>query len=451
MSAWDLYQSTLADPWDLRRVVHLHRRVIFGASRSEIERDLADGPHAAVTRILDGTVRSEGVPDHFEDLSGIIGLSAVDSASLDRLRAWWLYRCLYSPDPLRERLTLMWHNHFATSNVKVNDIRLMKLQNETIRASAFGPFSNLLRAMSHDPALLIWLDAPLNKAGIPNENLAREMMELFALGTGHYQEIDVREAARALTGCTVRNASFQMNDEMHDVTDKTILNRTGSWNVNDFIDILLEQDAAAERLAWRLITEFFGENVVDAAATEELSQGLREHGLDIRWGMETILRSQLFFSNANIQSRISDPVSFLLMPLRALECWRSALSTLVLAEWLGRLGQALFEPPNVGGWNGGRNWLSTRTIIARANYVTTIAEGRLASPVRPPSWKECIGIQRDPKEMQDSVRSLSQLLFGMDVPAITSVSNEIQNQSDIDIALRSAFTLLMRQPQGHLH
>ena len=237
-SGWEVYQPTDQEPWDLRRVVHLHRRVVFGACRSEIDRDRKDGPQAAVTRILEGKVRSEGVPQNFERLAEIIGQSAVDSGSLDRLTAWWLLRCLSSPDPLRERLSLMWHNHFATSNRKVNDTRLMKQQNDVIRKLALSPFGELLSAMSHDPALLIWLDAPINKSGRPNENLAREMMELCTLGVGHDQEPEVREAARALTGCTVRRGQYLFNTDAHDSAEKTILGRTGRWTNDDFVQML---------------------------------------------------------------------------------------------------------------------------------------------------------------------------------------------------------------------
>ena len=126
VSVWTPYEPDDDAPWNLRRVVHLHRRVVFGACWSEIQRDLAQGPEAAVSRVMDGTVRAEGVPEGFEQLAGVIGAAAVDSGNVERLKAWWLYRCLLSPHPLEERLTLMWHNHFATSNLKLNDLRLMK-------------------------------------------------------------------------------------------------------------------------------------------------------------------------------------------------------------------------------------------------------------------------------------------------------------------------------------
>src|SRR5262245_24626754 len=181
MSYWTAYRPTDSTPWNLERVVHLHRRCRFGASWSELKRDLADGPQAAVTRLLEGTSRLEGVPADFAALADVIGQSAADAGSPERLKAWWLYRCLFTPHPLQERLTLMWHNHFATSNLKVDDLRLMKRQNDTLLKYALAPFGGLLRNMVRDSALLIWLDAPQNRKGHPNENLARELMELFTL------------------------------------------------------------------------------------------------------------------------------------------------------------------------------------------------------------------------------------------------------------------------------
>ncbi len=133
---WAPYSATASAPWDLRRVVHLHRRAGFGATWLELERDLADGPEVAIDRILTGRSRASGVPADFDHISSLIADAAVQSGDLHRLQAWWVYRLLFSPDPLGERLTLLWHNHFATSNEKVHDLRAMLRQNETHRRLA---------------------------------------------------------------------------------------------------------------------------------------------------------------------------------------------------------------------------------------------------------------------------------------------------------------------------
>ena len=448
MPSWSPFNPTDAVPWNLQRVVHLHRRAAFGATWTEIDRDLREGPEVAITRLIEGKARLEGVPDGFESLAAIIGQAAVDSGSAERLKAWWLYRCLFSPHPLQERLTLMWHNHFATSNLKVDDLRLMKRQNELLRQRALAPFSELLTAMIHDPALLKFLDAPSNRKEHPNENLGRELMELFTLGIGQYAEADVKQAARALTGWTVRQGEFFDQPAAHDDAEKTILGRTGDWNGTDLLKILLEQPATARRLAWRLCSEFCGERVADDKALDELADGLRAHNLDIRWGVETILRSELFFSGTNLEGRVCDPVSYVVGPLRALECWRDPPSTIVLAEWLRRMEQDLFYPSNVGGWPGGRAWLSTRAIIARANCMAALAAGELASPPRPPDLEKLAARHCGEQTAADAARFLSRLLFGR---VLDDMLAPVQPAVDGQSPLTQAFLALLTSPQAHLH
>jgi uncharacterized protein (DUF1800 family) len=448
MSYWSPYKPTDAAPWNIERVVHLHRRAAFAATWGEIERDLRDGPEAAVTRLIDGQARLEGVPEGFESLAAIIGQAAVDSGSAERLKAWWLYRCLFSPHPLQERLTLMWHNHFATSNLKVDDLRLMKRQNELLRQHALSRFGKLLAAMIRDPALLKWLDAPANRKEHPNENLARELMELFTLGIGHYAEADVQQAARALTGWTVRQGEFFEQPAAHDDSEKSILGHTGNWNGSELVQILLAQPATSQRLAWRLCAEFCGERVADKPALDELADGLRRHELDMRWGVETILRSELFFSRPNLASRVCDPVSFVVGPLRALECWRDPPSTIVLAEWLRRMEQDLFYPPNVGGWPAGRAWLSTRAILARSNCMAALVAGELNNPARPPDLDQLTARHVGAKSVADAANFLSRLLYGRVLDNVPPTERPAQeDQSPLSRSLLALLTC----PQAHLH
>lgn len=452
MSCWLAYSPTDEAPWDARRVVHLHRRAVFGPTWGDVQRDLTEGPQAAVTRVLDGKCRSEGTAAEFEHLAGVIEAAAVESGSSERLKAWWIYRCLFTPHPLEERLTLMWHNHFATSQLKVSDLRLMRRQNEALRRHALAPFGDLLRELAHDPALLLWLDAPANKRGQPNENLARELMELFTLGVGHYSEADVREVARALTGWTVKQGEFKQQASVHDDGHKSVLGQTGTFSGDDVVRILLEHPAVARRLAWRLTQEFCGEGVVSEAALEELAAGLREHNLDIRWGVETILRSELFFSHQNVSNRVTDPATFLLAPLRGLECWLDPPSTLLLAEWLTRMGLDLFHPPNVGGWTGGRTWLSTRSVIARANYAVALVEGRLSSPTRPPDIAAIAERHAGGKEFRDQVLWLATLLCGANDPAVVdAVCGAAASEQGDDNRLSKAIVTLLARPEAQVH
>ena len=431
---------------------HLHRRAVFGATWNEVQRDVASDPQSAVSRILDGQCRMDGVPDGFSNLANIIGSAAADSGSNERLKAWWIYRILFSPHPLEERLTLMWHNHFATSNLKVNDLKLMQKQNHVFRKYALAPFGELLRAVSHDPALLSWLDAPSNKAGQTNENLAREMMELFTLGVGHYNETDVKEVARALTGWNVTRGEFQMQDKLHDAGSKSFLGQTGNFNGDDVVRVLLENPATSRRLARRLTNEFLADGLVDPAGMEELASGLRERQLDIRWAVETILRSELFFSDANIARRIADPTTFLIAPLRALECWRERPSTLVMAEWLSRMGLDLFYPPNVGGWNGGKAWLSTRSLIARTNYAKAIVDGHLCSPTKPLNLTELISKYDSSDTLQSQARWLALALCNnSDSGLIQAAIKAADSDVDRNQKLANVVVALLTKPEAHLH
>ena len=203
VTRWTPYRPNAKTPWNLERVVHLHRRAALAATWEELQRDLADGCEASIDRLLQGSARGAPTRPRADKTSDGLAAAAAASADILRLEASWFYRMLFGRDPLRERLTLMWHDHFATSQLKVLDVAAMKAQNDELRAKARAPFAGLLSCMMRDRAMLLWLDASSNRKENPNENLARELLELFTLGVGEYSERDVKEAARALTGWTV--------------------------------------------------------------------------------------------------------------------------------------------------------------------------------------------------------------------------------------------------------
>lgn len=440
MSIWKRYVPSKSLPWNFDRAKHLHRRASFGATWSELRRDEAEGPEKCVDRLLTGASRIGGQRDDFEQTSHVIGESAAGSNDEVRLKAWWLFGMLFTPDPLREKLTLLWHNHFATSNLKVQDLLLMKQQNDLFRSKAMGRFGDMLHAVLRDPAMLYWLDANSNRQGHANENLARELMELFTLGVGNYSENDVKQAARALTGWTVKRADVRFRADRYDSELKTILGKTQSFEAKSLADLLLQQPATSRRLVWRLCDLFMGENVATEAAIDELAQGLREHDLDIGWATETILRSELFFSDRNIASRVSSPVEFIVGAVRSLEMLEAPPSTLILAEWCTRLGQDLFRPPNVGGWTGGRSWLSSRTIIGRANFAAALVEGNLRAPARPPQFDDLAEKLKSSKASSD-VRAFESLLLS--VPCQNQDTAELKRLDQIVVHLLSC-------PQAYL-
>src|SRR5580692_9442693 len=348
---WATYAPSQEASWDLARVVHLHRRAGFAATWAEIERDLRDGPEASITRVLLGKSRIDGTVKDFETISAALADSASSTAAPDRLKAWWVFRMLFSPDPLGERLTLLWHNHFATSNLKVNDLAAMRRQNEVLRQFARAPFGELLRHVIKEPATLDWLDAPANRKEHPNENLAREAMELFTIGVGNFSETDVKEAARALTGWSFKTDGFHEFPQYHDDGEKKILGRKARFRGDDFVALLLEQPATSVRLAGRLWELFMRETAVDgrssaseearksAAAITDLAAGLRAHQLDVGWAVERILRSEAFFADSNLRARVLAPPEYVIGAVRVLELFNPPPSTLLLAEWIGRMGQ----------------------------------------------------------------------------------------------------------------
>ena len=382
-TAWTAFRPSETAPWNLRRVVHLHRCAGFAAPWNILQRDLRDGVRPSVDRLLQGNSREENVPTAFVHLSAMAADSAITAGDPERLKAWWIYRMLFGPDPLGERLTLMWHNHFATSNAKVRDLALMRQQNEMFRQNARSRFAVLLEAALHDPALLIWLDGSSNRREHPNENLARELMELFTLGIGHFSEADVKQAARALTGWTIKDKTFVEAHEDHDAGEKTILGRRGQWSGTDLIKMLLDNPATALRLAWRICDTFLGEDGASASGITSLAAGLRERDLDVGWGVETVLRSEAFFADSNLGRRVLSPVEYVLGAARALELDDPPPSTVALAEEIALMGQDLFYPPNVGGWPGGRGWLEPRAVVRRANFAAALCAGRLSGRNEP--------------------------------------------------------------------
>jgi uncharacterized protein (DUF1800 family) len=403
------YEPSAKAPWDLRRVVHLHRRAGFAATWTELRRDLKDGPGPSITRLLKGLSRSQGVPPDFAAVADTLARAAMSSGDIGRLKAWWVYRMLFGPDPLGERLTLLWHNHFATSAGKVG--LTVRRQNDLFRQLARAPFGELLSRVVRDPALLLWLDAQANRKSHPNENLARELMELFTLGIGHYTETDVKEAARALTGWTVVKDRFQEDAAQHDAVEKTILGKKGAWKGDDLLRILLAHPVTAERLAARLCELFMGEGTY-AAGIQALAAGLREHNLDIGWAVETVLRSRAFFAEVNLGTRILGPAEYVVGAARALELFDPSPSTLILAEFIGNLGLDLFHPPNVGGWPGGRSWLSTRSAIGRYNYAVSLLDG---DNVGLPGAADALGLARKhgcADDLDGVVRFFAELLLG---------------------------------------
>ena len=451
-SFWSKYEPTALEPWNKQRVLHLHRRAAFGATWSAAERDFNDGPEASIRRLLDGQSAAENSPGDFERIAGLLGQAAAASRNLSRLKAWWVYRMLFSPDPLTERLTLMWHNHFATSNDKVNHVAAMQQQNDLFRRHAKSGFGELLTLMLKDPALLIWLDAQANDKEHPNENLARELMELFTLGVGHYSESDIREVARTLTGIAIEDGQYVENVANHDAGEKTIFGKTGAWNASHLPQMLLEHPASSKRLAVRICELLMSEGTVPIEAIQELADGLRAHDFEFRWAIETVLQSRPFFSSQNLGRRILGPVEFVVGTCRVLEIDSPPPNTLFLSEWTRKMGQDLFNPPNVFGWPGGRSWITTRTMVGRMNFVTSLLNGSLCEAELPYAPLEIVSRYGQGGDLTSCIRFFAERLTGAaDEALIAEVQAAVElEDGSLEERVRQAIAMILARPEGVL-
>jgi uncharacterized protein (DUF1800 family) len=297
------------------------------------------------------------------------------------LRAWWYREMLETDTPLTEHMTLFWHNHFVSSQQNVKSPVLMARQNQLLRRYALGNFGELLHAIARDPAMVIYLDNVSNKRGSPNENFARELMELFTLGEGHYSEQDVKEAARAFTGWGLdRNTGeFRFYRMRHDSGEKTVLGQHGQFNGDDVLDILLAQPATAEFVTAKLWREFISPTP-DATEVKRLATVFRNSLYNTRVLMRALLTSEFFYAAQNRAVLIKSPVEFIVGTLRLFEIHPTDLRPAVLAA--RNLGQDVFAPPNVRGWPGGDAWINSATLLGRRQLLARLfrAEEMPAGP-----------------------------------------------------------------------
>lgn len=374
------YSPSDTAPWNIHRAVHLFRRTAFGATWEEVQWSLKVGFEATLQTILAGDMptrspRGLAPPDSdFNTASDRLVETATAANHAGKLKVAWLYRMLYSPDPLAENMTFMWHNHFATSQLKVQDVRAMWLQNDVFRRHAREPFPAMLHEVLRDEAMLVWLDAQLNSRDAPNENLARELFELFTLGIGNYSEQDVKETARALTGRRLDDGRCWDDPQRHDATKKTILGRSGNFSPDDLVESLGRHRATSRRLAWRICEHFLGEGIATDEQLDSLADALGHHGMRPVWAVEKLLRSELFFSTRTMGQRITPPVTLVTSVVKAITGSQTTPPLAILADWIAEFGQDLFYPPNVGGWKGGQSWLSPQRWIARLRFAELIAK-----------------------------------------------------------------------------
>ena len=298
------------------------------------------------------------------------------------LQQWWLEVMLETPRPMEEKLTLLWHDHFATGYRSVRDAYLLFQQNRMLRRHAAGNFQTLAKRIVRDPAMIKYLDNHRNRKGHPNENLARELMELFTLGEGQYTERDIKEAARALTGYGFRDNGFRFRHELHDHGMKRILGRRGRFDGDDLVRILLKREACSQWLAYKLYNHF----VADVPAAPEripswarrvildLAALLRRHDYALEPVLATLLRSRHFYEPRIVGQKIKSPAQLLVGAMREIDAPPRSSRALIRA--MRGMGQRLFQPPSVAGWDGGRAWITTSTLFVRQNACAYLITGR---------------------------------------------------------------------------
>ncbi|MBG29862.1 MAG: hypothetical protein CMI31_07660 [Opitutae bacterium] len=404
--------------WNYSTAAHLLNRAGFGGTPAEIEKLVQMGPAKAVNSFVDFDKIPEDYPrplwadpdpSDYEQFTamrrkqiearrdardlpekereellermereGRRARQRVRRSQIEKtteLRGWWIRRMAITPRPLQEKLTLFWHGHFATSAQKVRDPYFMWLQNETFRTNSLGDWQTMLEDVTKDPAMLFWLDQAQSNRRKPNENYAREVMELFALGEGNYSERDILEAARGLTGLTIDRAKQEpvYRSVLHDPGTKTLLGETGRHNPSDVIRIIANHPKSAPFIVTKIWSFFANENVkpevVDALTVE-----FRKAGGSFRALLQTMFRCEEFYAKDNLRTQIKSPVQWLVGSARMLEA--EVPPGEVGSRMLASLGQDLFAPPNVKGWDGGTAWINTNTLMSRYNLAGFLVSGK---------------------------------------------------------------------------
>ena len=380
-------------PWDDRLAAHLLRRAGFSGTPGEVARLAAMSPHDAAESLI-----------HFPDTSALApapevmaypssprfafkGLDEMQKREAARarrqeavgdiiaLQEWWLGRMLTTPAPLQEKMTFVLHGHFTTAAVQKGVWpNLVLAQNQLFRQYALGNLHDLTVAVSKDPAMLLYLDNAENNKSHPNENYSRELMELFTLGLGNYTEEDVRQSARAFTGWTIdrQTGEFTFNPRTHDDGVKTFLSRTGNFDGTDIVDIIYQQRAAETFWATTLLNAFVY-NDPEPELVNEFANVIARNRFELAPTMSTLLRSNVFYSQRAYRALVKSPVEFVVGAHKQLGLDRIVAGT---PAALRSMGQVLYYPPNVAGWPGGANWLTSQMLIARENFVTRLVNGR---------------------------------------------------------------------------
>ena len=434
---------------------HLLRRAGFGHTPQEFDYYRKLGYNATLEELL--------TPDKVdnESLESQLRQQEFDFTNIADLKRWWLFRMTFTKRPLEEKMALFWHGHFATSNRKVAHAYAMYLQNVLFRTHGLGNFHELLYNVSKDPAMIIWLDNQQNRKGKPNENYAREIMELFTLGIGNYSEKDIKEAARAFTGWQTQPTGFFFNKRQHDDGQKTVLGTSGALNGDDVVRILAEQPACAKFLSRKLIKFFVYDNP-SKEYVERIAKVYTTGNYNMRKMMHAILSSPEFLSDKAYHAHIKSPTELVVGTLKTLQIKQLDKD---LPTSMARMGQNLFEPPNVKGWDGGPTWIATDTMMERFNFAARMSSERFSDLEVKSSAAELLRKQGidNPTQMVDyflqllvdgdvpqSARKRLQAYVASDIRGVPSETGATPEGRTLDAKLRGLVHLIMTLPSYQL-
>ncbi|MGZ3547714.1 MAG: DUF1800 domain-containing protein [Vulcanimicrobiaceae bacterium] len=470
-------------PWNERQAAHLLRRAAFGSSPDEVKRAASGSMHDTVESLVHfPSTASLPQPDNLydprPDLIAFIRQAALRRAQDDRnaddtakrqfrqslrkkerdsilsLQMWWLNRMLRTPAPLQEKMALYFHGHFTTAAIQKGvSPSMVYNQNQLFRQYALGDLRQLTWQVSIDPAMLLYLDNARNDASHPNENYARELMELFSLGVDHYTEDDVRQSARAWTGWKLDRRSGQsyFNAQVHDDGMKRFLGRTGNFTGHDVVNIIFDQPQCAKFFATSLLG-FFVYNDPEPELVDAVASLIIENDYTLAPVMSTLLQSNVFYSGRAYRALVKSPVEFLVGTYKTFGLTQVDATAL---RALNQMGQVLFYPPNVAGWPGGANWITSQTAIARENFVAALVNSPMMESV---PWLSTVPMQAMPAAQSlvstilhgdAAPRGLAQLadyLNGTNTSALGMLSGENYQER-----VRGAAYLTMAMPAYQLN
>ena len=364
-----------------KKIQHLFLRAGFGETPDHIN-SLLNTPISSIVDNLFATSQDYKdinylpypIPED-EEKNGIgafklIKMFLKSYGDMEELNGEWLFKMTYTPAVLREKMTFFWHNHFSTSTPLAY---LMQVQNNTLRQYALGKFGDLLHAVAKDPAMILYLNNQQNKKAHPNENFAREVMELFTLGVGNYTENDIKESARAFTGWTVNTkGEYQFNDKQHDFDEKDFLGQKGNFNGDDVLNIILSNKQVSIFIVTKIYKEFVNQNV-NTERVQELADGFFKSDYDISALLRKIYTSDWFYDDENIGAKVCSPVELIVRYKKLVNLDVTNKKTLVDVQ--KALGQVLFFPPNVAGWKGGNTWIDSSSLLLRLSIPMYIIKG----------------------------------------------------------------------------